>query len=224
MTRDRQLLDQAESSLTPLTVIRFYQWDTPTVSLGHNQNAEKAIDSKYCQDQKIPIVHRPTGGRAVLHSEELTYAVISNDLSLFGDSIRDGYLRIGHALKTGIARIGIHSKLAKGVKKTALTFREGNKKPCFISPSRAELLVNNRKIAGSAQRRLKRAFLQHGSIPLEVDYFEMGRVLCIAPSQLQDNMISVSEAAGRSVPFDELAEALKEGFMVSTKKWTDGRS
>jgi lipoate-protein ligase A len=79
MSIDSALLDEVDNSETSRTIVRFYTWRTPTVSLGRNQKIEKAVDAGYCAANGIDVVHRPTGGRAVLHDDELTYAVISND-------------------------------------------------------------------------------------------------------------------------------------------------
>src|SRR5690606_29480259 len=116
----------------------------------------------------IDIVYRPTGGRAVLHDDELTYAVVSNDLARFdGGSVYGTYRRISEALAAGYRRLGLDVTLApppgRGPVKGPVDH------PCFVSPSRYELLAGGRKIAGSAQRRLRHAFLQHGSMPVTCD-------------------------------------------------------
>src|SRR5437867_473240 len=101
MAIDARLLDEVERSENPHTVIRFYTWTTPTISLGRNQQIAKAVDIDYCRDTGIDVVHRPTGGRAVLHDDELTYAVISNDTSSFGDTIYGNYKQVSEALCLG---------------------------------------------------------------------------------------------------------------------------
>src|SRR5215470_3928621 len=83
MATDSALLDEVEKSDVPRTIVRFYTWLNPTISLGRNQKIDKAVDLDYCRASGISIVHRPTGGRAVLHDDELTYAVISNDSHTF---------------------------------------------------------------------------------------------------------------------------------------------
>src|SRR5262245_49815338 len=83
MAIDGALLQEVASSEVPRTIVRLYGWSTPTISLGRNQQVDKAVDRVYCRANGIQIVHRPTGGRAVLHDDELTYAVISNDNEQF---------------------------------------------------------------------------------------------------------------------------------------------
>jgi lipoate-protein ligase A len=212
MQRDRQLLDEAEQKAEARSFLRFYRWDLPTVSIGHHQQPERAADVVYCAANHIPVVRRPTGGRAVLHDCELTYAVVSNDGRFFPlDSLDKTYLVIARALQTGLSRLGICSDLAAGRGIVGLT-RIDVKHPCFASASRHELLVRGRKIVGSAQRRLKRSFLQHGSIPLQLNLPVMAGALGVSEQLIAASTISVSEATGRIVTFEELAAALKAGF------------
>jgi lipoyl(octanoyl) transferase len=168
MAIDAALLDEVEQSATPTTIVRFYQWRRPTISLGRNQKIESAVDQAYCAEHGIDIVHRPTGGRAVLHDDELTYAVVSNDASCFGDTIYVNYKRVSEALRDAFVRVGVAAILAPETRKVPAQ-RNGADPPCFLSPSRYELTVDGRKIVGSAQRRVKNSFLQHGSMPITCD-------------------------------------------------------
>jgi lipoate-protein ligase A len=168
MAIDAALLDEVGESETPKTIVRFYQWRRPTISLGRNQKIESAVDREYCERNGIDVVHRPTGGRAVLHDDELTYAVISNDESCFGDTIYANYKRVSEALCEGFQRVGVPAVLAAETRKVPVA-RNGSDPPCFLSPSRYELTVDGRKVVGSAQRRVKNTFLQHGSMPITCD-------------------------------------------------------
>ena len=213
MKVDWDHLLQAESSPVPLTVIRFYSWERPTVSLGKHQQVEKAVDRLYCQENRIPVVHRPTGGRAVLHADEITYAVVSNDHSLFPlQSISQTYAVIAVALQRSLELMGIEASLCPGLVSQTNSPGSDQQNPCFVTSARHELQCRGRKLAGSAQRRLKRSFLQHGSIPLTVDCGEMGRVLGCSENLLKRNTISLSEAAQRSISFGQTANFLKSGF------------
>jgi lipoate-protein ligase A len=182
------------------------------VSIGRHQLLERAIDLDYCRSCGIPWVRRPTGGRAVFHEAELTYAVVSNDPELTGNGVIDTYRRIAEALQLGLELVGVEAQSARAEREESVPLWGVVQKPCFASPSRYELLVERRKVAGSAQRRLRRAILQHGSVPIEIDYQQMGRVLGYSPTMLQERMISVVEAAGRRVDFPELADAVQQGF------------
>src|SRR4029079_16533189 len=105
----------------------------PTVSLGRNQKVEKAVDVAYCTANAIDIVHRPTGGRAVLHDDELTYSVASNDSATFGDTIYGNYKRVSEALCLGFNRLGIRAVLAPDTRKSASLPNDADP-PCFLSP------------------------------------------------------------------------------------------
>ncbi len=174
MAVDAALLDEVEKNAAPQTILRFYSWIRPTVSLGRNQKIEKAVDVEYCHENGIDMVHRPTGGRAVLHDDELTYAVISNDINVFGDTIYGNYKRVSEALCLGFNRLGIPARLAPDTRKPS-PLDAGSDPPCFLSPSRYELMVDGRKIVGSAQRRVRRSFLQHGSMPITVNHDALAR-------------------------------------------------
>jgi len=165
MAIDAALLEEVGESADPKTIVRFYQWRRATISLGRNQKIENAVDQEYCDRNGIDVVHRPTGGRAVLHDDELTYAVISNDSSCFGDTIYANYKRVSEALCDGFQRVGVPAVLAPETRKVPVP-RNGADPPCFLSPSRYELTVDGRKVVGSAQRRVKNTFLQHGSMPI----------------------------------------------------------
>jgi len=211
MAQDRSLLAWIEGSSNPVTLLRFYRWSVPTVSLGRNQAPHESVCAEFCRCAGIPIVERPTGGRAVLHDLEVTYSLVSNDFSCFPErSLRNTYHRIATALKAGLERLGVQANLADAGRGARSVSRDT--RPCFATTSRSEILCRNRKLAGSAQRRLRRSFLQHGSIPLHVDYAKMAAALGVSPRLLRDSLISISEAAGRSVPFEEAARALRLGF------------
>src|SRR5438128_1309588 len=168
MAIDAALLDEVVGSSATRTIVRFYGWKHPTISLGRNQKVENAVDVPYCRANGIEVVHRPTGGRAVLHDDELTYAVISNDSSCFGDSIYGNYKRVSEALCLGYNGLGVRAVLAPDTRKPGIS-GNGSDPPCFLSTSRYELMVDGRKIAGSAQRRVRGSFLQHGSMPITCD-------------------------------------------------------
>lgn len=213
MQLDWDGLMRMEKSLEPATSIRFYRWDQPTVSLGKHQQLQQAVDLDCCRKRGVSVVYRPTGGRAVFHKDEITYAVVSNDTSLFPfHNIHQTYALLARALQQGLRKVGVDSEFSQGLRSSSTFPLSGRHKPCFATPNRHELLHRGRKIAGSAQRRLKRSFLQHGSIALNIDYLEMSQLLGFSEELLRRSMISLSEAAGRTISFEESAQALQEGF------------
>lgn len=212
MAIDSALLDEVEASSGSRTIVRFYGWRRPTVSLGRNQKIAKAVDAEYCRANGIDIVHRPTGGRAVLHDDELTYAVISNDSSCFGDTIYGNYKRVSEALCIGYNALGVPAVLAPDTRKaSALT--NGGDPPCFLSPSRYELMVNGRKIAGSAQRRVRHSFLQHGSMPITCNRAALARATRMPDASfLEREMAGVAEFLPERPTAEQLTGAFIRGF------------
>jgi lipoate-protein ligase A len=215
MAIDSALLDEVESSSNPKTIVRFYRWQRPTVSLGRNQRVDTAVDEAFCAEHGVDIVHRPTGGRAVLHDDELTYAVASNDSSCFGDTIYANYKSVSEALCAGFNRVGVPATLAPETRR--VTSHPGgpapNDVPCFMSVSRYELTVEGRKIVGSAQRRLRRSFLQHGSMPLSCDRERLARVTRMPDSTpLYKEMAGLQEFLASRPSWAELTSALVGSF------------
>lgn len=212
MAIDAALLDEVEESLDPKTIVRFYTWIRPTVSLGRNQKIEKAVDAGYCRENGIAVVHRPTGGRAVLHDDELTYAVISNDSSYFGGTIYGNYKRVSEALCIGFNRVGIPAILAPDTRKPNAS-DIGADPPCFVSTSRYELMVGGRKIVGSAQRRIRRSFLQHGSMPITVNREVLARATRMTDTSLLDReMAGSAEFLPDRPTLEELTGAFMRAF------------
>src|SRR6516165_7356800 len=218
MTIDASLLEEVEASPEPRTIVRFYGWQTPTISLGRNQKIDRALDTGYCRDNGIDIVHRPTGGRAVLHDDELTYAVISSDSNVFGDTIYGNYKRVSEALCLGYNRLGVPAVLAPDTRKVA-DFTDDMDLPCFLSTSRYELMVSGRKIVGSAQRRVRHSFLQHGSMPITCDRDALARATRMTdPAPLEAEMAGVAEFLPERPTLEQLRgafiQALQDYFSV----------
>ena len=212
MAIDAVLLDEIEKSPEPRTTLRFYTWSRPTLSLGRNQKIEKAADISYCRNNNIDVVHRPTGGRAVLHDDELTYAIVSNDTSFFGDTIYANYKRVSEALCTGFNLLGVPAVLAPDTVKPG-ELPDGVDPPCFLSPSRYELMVNGRKIVGSAQRRLRQSFLQHGSMPITVDLKALaGATRMPGTDLLEQEMAGCAEFLAVRPTIQEMISAFMRAF------------
>jgi lipoate-protein ligase A len=211
MSVDDGLLGAVDRSSEPLTIVRLYQWRRPTVSLGRNQKVETAVDTEFCRAHDIDIVHRPTGGRAVLHDDELTYAVASNDTVRFGEGVYANYRRIAEALADALRGVGVPAMLVPETRHASRP--DGLDPPCFLSSSRYELTVDGRKVAGSAQRRLRRGFLQHGSIPLTCDREKLARVTRMTDSApLYTEMAGVNEFLDTPLSSAALVEALAQSF------------
>src|ERR1700682_1208430 len=163
MAVDEVLLDGVAASSAPPT-LRFYEWAPPCLSLGYFQPFA-VVDVAACRSLGVDVVRRPTGGRAILHDRELTYSV-ALPLRLLGSDggVLPSYHRLSLALERGLNQLGVPVVLAP--KTAALPFMDHGP-VCFDRPSAHEILLDGRKLVGSAQVRRATAILQHGSILLE---------------------------------------------------------
>lgn len=159
MAKDEAVLSSLDSGLTRTPTLRFYSWLQPTISIGYLQRAGRLAD------KGLPVVRRITGGRAVLHDRELTYSIASSLEDRTFGNITETYLLISRCIVEALNDLSIEAAIAPG-----RAIREGPANDdCFHSPSRHEVLVSGKKLVGSAQRRLKNAFVQHGSILFDVN-------------------------------------------------------
>jgi lipoate-protein ligase A len=198
----------------PTTFLRFYQWERPTVSLGYSQRADQVVNLEFCRKNGIDIVRRMTGGKLVLHHQEVTYCVCSSDVEIFSSKLMDSYRLISEALMRGLERMGIRCTLAG---ETPSFYVRGSM-PCFSLPARNEIEVNGKKIVGSAQKRTKNRFIQHGSIPLVKDEMLLKAVSQMDQEQSIVRMTSLSELRGEEVSFktavDHLVAGISEHFQI----------
>jgi lipoate-protein ligase A len=189
-------------------VLRFYRWDPPCLSLGRNQPARGRYDLEALAARGWQVVRRPTGGRAVLHHRELTYAAVLPQALLGGP--RPAYAALNAALVTGLRLLGAEVTLqpAGGVRAPAPSLA-----PCFARPVEGEVVAGGRKLVGSAQRRLGEVLLQHGSLPLHDDQAELAGLLR-EPAEEESGEAPATLAAllGREPGWDELTRALARGW------------
>jgi lipoate-protein ligase A len=208
----------AQGSGTP--VVRLFQWLPWAVSLGYNQNPAD-IDASRCARDGIDVVRRPTGGRAILHAEELTYSVV---MHAGRRSILQVYNEISRALVRGLALFGVEVALQKSQPDFARAYRQASSIPCFTSSARYEIEHQGRKLVGSAQRRFsdgsRNVVLQHGSIlcgPAHrrlVDYLAVDSpgALSAIRREMEEKTTDLSELRGSPVDIANLAEAIRKGF------------
>jgi len=211
MAEDEKLLDQAVTEAAG-PVLRFYTWDPPAVSLGRFQIVETAVRAEACTRLGIDIVRRVTGGRAVLHNQELTYSVVARtDNTLFPPEVLGTYRVIAAGLLKGLGLLGIHAEMVSRSTRHAVLVKKNAKDPsCFSSPSWYEILVKGKKIIGSAQRRVPGAFLQHGSILIGYDPGLEAEV--IYGKGARDRVTCIRHELNRDITLDEVKQAFMRGF------------
>ncbi|MDX8291116.1 biotin/lipoate A/B protein ligase family protein [Metabacillus indicus] len=221
MALDEVLLEwNSEGNFPP--VIRFYGWNPATLSVGYFQKAEKEIDLEAVKRNGLGFVRRPTGGRGVLHDQELTYSVIvSEDHPEMPKTVTEAYRVISEGILQGFRELGLDAYFA--VPRTEEE-KQGLKNPrsavCFDAPSWYELVVEGRKVAGSAQTRQKGVILQHGSILLDLDEdllfslfkYPSDRVKERMQKNFKNKAVAVNALREKKVTVEEAKEAFRRGF------------
>jgi lipoate-protein ligase A len=211
--------------------LRLYRWRPACVSLGYFQSVTD-VDIDACRGLGIDCVRRPTGGRAVLHDAELTYSVVAraDDVRVSG-TVLESYRKISSAILEGLRVLGVHADM-KPMRQPASPIAHPLGLPplgkvataptaaCFDVPSDYEITAAGRKLVGSAQVRRAGVLLQHGSILMDAHAGQTFSVLRPPESSNQyevtewlvARITSLDELLGRRVTFDEVAEAVVEGF------------
>lgn len=196
--------------------LRFYAWSPACLSVGYFQAAIKEIDVGACAAQGIDFVRRPTGGRAVLHDQELTYSVIASeaDDSVSG-GVADSFRKISAGIVEGFRRLGLAAEIGLHRPEARSTLRTP---ACFDAASQHEVTFSGRKLVGSAQCRKGGVILQQGSIPLALD---AGRLFSVFKTsgedgaglrQFEERVLPLRWALGRQVEVEDVAQALLAGF------------
>ena len=203
-------------------VIRFYTWNPATLSIGYFQRLQKEIDIEKGNEKGFGLVRRQTGGRGVLHDKELTYSVIVPESHPnMPSTITEAYRVISQGLLEGFKNLGFETYFAVPRSKEE---REKLKQPrssvCFDAPSWYELVVEGRKIAGSAQTRQKGVILQHGSILQDIDIDELFDMFIFKNDRLKAKMkeafvekaVAINDISDTHITLSEMEKAFEEGF------------
>jgi lipoate-protein ligase A len=180
--------------------LRLYRWSPPCLSFGRNEPALTRYDRGEIERRGWDVVRRPTGGRAVWHDDEVTYAVTA-PIAAFG-SLPAGYRAIHQRLAAALRSLHVPAQLAPSNGRPAGLSGGA----CFASPVGGEVIARGRKLVGSAQVRMGSAFLQHGSILLGGSQETIGAI-SRQPSAVS-SATSVSQVLGRTVTFTEVADAI----------------
>jgi lipoate-protein ligase A len=144
-------------------LIRFYGWEPACISLGKNQH-HSDIDLTLCQQMGIDVVYRPSGGRAILHAQELTYAIVAPLAAISREAL---YIWINELFASVLASFGLTVEKQSRQTDFRHFYRSSNSAAtCFSAAAQHELLLAGKKILGSAQRLLGNVILQHGSLML----------------------------------------------------------
>jgi lipoate-protein ligase A len=200
MALDHFLLRTAQEGAA---FLRLYRWSPGCLSFGRNEPARTRYDREAIARLRLDTVRRPTGGRAVWHDAELTYAVAA-PCSVFG-SLRESYITIHRMLAGALRRLGAPVELAARASGPAPKPSAGS---CFANPVGGELVAGGRKLVGSAQVREGSAFLQHGSVLLENGQDLVARVSNEAARPARAT--SLAEVVAGPVAFEDVAAAIAD--------------
>lgn len=195
MAIDVMLLERAEAGER---WVRLYAWE-PTLSFGRHEPVERRYDSAAIAALGLAVVRRPTGGRAVWHADELTYAIAAPTEEL--GSLGVAYRRVHEWLRDAVRSLGAEAELAPSGRPARV-----DAGACFASSAGGEVVVGGRKVVGSAQLRQGAALLQHGSILLDGDQAMVARVT--RGKAPPDASMTLRQAVGRPVSWDEAASAV----------------
>jgi lipoate-protein ligase A len=214
MARDVAILEAVGGGAVPPT-LRLYGWDPPCLSLGRHQGVE-AADLAFCRAEGIDVVRRPTGGRALLHHLELTYAVAAPlGSGPLPRALQNAYRALCAALVQALRSLGVAAELTPGEVNLELPGPR-SAVPCFEAPAGGEVVVGGRKLVGSAMRAHGGAILQHGAVLLDWDGRLQAGALGLADDRaLRPRVTTLAAELGRPPGDAELAEAVVGAFAAA---------
>lgn len=221
MAFDEVLLDRVDRGLSK-PFFRLYTWSPWCITLGSFQVADEQLDAQRVHDAGYQIAQRATGGRAVFHAQELTYSLCApKDIGPWAKTLGSTYDWISERLLAGFAQVGFDGAMEKGDVSAleSQATRHTAKPPCFTSASRAEIVWQGRKVVGSAQRRSRNAFLQHGSILLGDAHADLVNFLefpdSVKPELRKDLMahaVCLGQIPGVDARLESVTQAVRNSF------------
>jgi len=219
MAIDEAILSAVRDDLA-LPTLRLYAWSPPCLSLGRRQPVSD-VDWMALKAAGFDLVRRPTGGKAILHTDELTYSVIvpQADPRATGNVV-ESYRRLSLGLVQGLTQLGV-----TGIVADRWASHRLEKPVCFEVPSDYEITVEGRKLVGSAQMRSQSIVLQHGALPLGGDIARICAYLTARPDPVavRARATTIADVLKRSVPWGEAAQALAAGFAAALNiTWKEG--
>jgi lipoyl(octanoyl) transferase len=221
MAMDEALLNWHSEKLIP-PIIRFYEWTPATLSIGYFQQVHKDINLEEVRRQGVGFVRRPTGGRAVLHEHELTYSVIvGEDYPNMPKTVTEAYRVLSEGLLLGFRNLGLEAYFSlPDTEEKQKDLKKPKSAVCFDAPSWYELVVEGRKVAGSAQTRQKGVILQHGAILLDLDEEKLLSLFKFVNEEAREKMrlklpekaVAMNRLVDMPFTIEQCIEAFKSGF------------
>jgi lipoate-protein ligase A len=191
-------------------ILRFYRWHPAAISIGVAQKPDKVLRLSTVKRDNVDFVRRMTGGEAIFHKDEITYSIIccKRDLNL-SDSVERSFRTITNFLVNAYRELGLKPHYAGDRKEYA----HGGESPvCFATREKFDIIINDKKLGGNAQKRVSDFIFQHGSIPLCLNFEAMKRYFVGNLDNMEKMAISLEEALGTAIRADECIKHLKESF------------
>jgi lipoate-protein ligase A len=207
MAIDRAIQMCHEEDLCPPTV-RLYRWARPTVTLGKFQSLD-GVDTDLCDSLHVDVVRRFTGGRGVLHDDEVTYSVVASTRDGIPRGTTASYAHLSPALVHTYRMLGIEAEL------TQRRRGDGSSSACYLQSTRADLSLGDSKLSGSAQVWLGSTVLQHGSFTRSRDWEREQGVFRLTQAQLETfrrSTVAIDELRNQRVDDRSLIAACVSGF------------
>ena len=219
MAFDEALLDYVveEAPEEKVAWLRLYRWQTTTISFGRFQRPNKEVDLAKAEEMGLSTVKRPTGGKALVHDDEVTYCVVLPAKSpLAKCSITESHRRLADGLAQALGSLGLEVSIGKPEARG----KRGATVPCFAEHLAESVLFDNKKIAGSAQYRKQGALLQHGSILRSLDIELHRKLFGRAARGFEGKACGISDLLDESPAVEELEEAIARAManLVSSGK------
>lgn len=226
MATDHAILNACNEGKAPAT-LRLYGWSRPSITVGYSQDWRLCVDLDRCRKMEVEVVQRPTGGRAMVHQNEISYSVIAPiPHSQFPSNLRGAFQEISSGLIHSLQLMGLeHAQSADGLQELQRTGTRNKSSSfrspaCFASINHFEISVKARKLIGGAQRRFKQAFLQQGSILIDHDALFSNSFFCFSSDEerdvnlkiLQDKSITLQEAMDKTMSYEEALPYFIAGF------------
>ncbi len=218
MAVDEAILEGARAGAV-LPTLRLYAWQPPCLSLGYAQPFSDVALPRLAA-LGWDVVRRPTGGRAILHTDELTYSVTGpQDEPRLAGSVLESYQRLSAALLEALRQLNLPAQAA-GAHLSAAEGADPKGPVCFEVPSDYEIVVGGKKLIGSAQARRKGGVLQHGALPLHGDLRRIVEALAFpdeterqaAAQRLLERAVTVETVLGHPVTWAAAAQAFVVAF------------
>jgi lipoate-protein ligase A len=207
MARDRAVQLAVEQGIAPPT-LRLYQWSRPTVTLGRHQPLD-GIDLAACRELGVDVVRRFTGGRGVLHDDELTYAVVARVADGIPRGVAASYRYLCEPLAGAFRALGVDASVTERDRGAA------ESPACYLATTRADLSLGALKLSGSAQVWLGATVLQHGSFTFTRDVSRealLFRLDTQQSSRLREGSVTIDQALGERPDLDSVVSAITSAF------------